>query len=215
VIIVFLNFIESQLSLGVLLVLPRSMYERGMVSEAMKLASTGIEIATSCHSETKLLLADLCTTMGGEQLEGTDAMTQGYESLQRALNLRLAAVENGLMDPDHPQITNSYMNVGAAALGIGKIQEAVDLGEKSILLRAKREEEQIQMLAMSFHNVALAALTAGQLSKAETHPKKSMDFNKKTGKNPLALILVFLQRGGVRAALAIRDFGKSAAESSD
>ncbi len=159
------------------------MYEKGLFSRAIKLASTGIEIATACSSETRLLLADLWTTTGGAQLEGSNLLMESYDSLKKALNLRLEAVGAGLMNADHPQIANSYMSLGTAALGVGRTQESIDLGEKSILLREKKKEDQLQMLAMSYHNVALAALTIRQLDKAEKFIQEAIDLSKQTCKS--------------------------------
>lgn len=151
----------------------RSMFEKGLYSRSMKVASTGIQIATSSLEETRLLLADLWTVVGGSELETGNKSS--YESLDRALKLRLQAKDCGLMDIDHPQIANSYMSLGTAAVGVGKTKEAIELGEKSILCRDKRKEDQIQMLAMSHHNVALASLADGQLEKAENSISKSWD----------------------------------------
>ena len=153
------------------------MYESGMYVRAIQLAKTGLDILTSQDSETSLLQADLWTTIGGAQLLATNSQ-DAYISLNNALNLRLEAVKLHLMDPDHPQIANSYMSVGTAAVGSGNIEEAIRLGEKSIDLRAGRETEQIQMLAMSHHNVALACLCAGQLDKAERFSKRSIELSR-------------------------------------
>lgn len=150
------------------------MFERGMFSRAMKLARTGLQIAQATSSETRLLRADLLTTIGGAQLEGL-FLEESYTSLNDALNLRLSACDSGLMDPTHPQIANSYMSLGTAAVCTGRVQEAIHLGQKSIELRRSREAEQVQMLAMSYHNVALAALCAGQLGMADQHVSRSIE----------------------------------------
>jgi len=156
------------------------MHERGMLEPAIKLARTGLDITEDLSSETRLLQADLWTTIGAAQVAGS-LVEESYVSLERALNLRLSAVEAGLMDGTHPQIANSYMSLGTAAVGIsGRVQDAIDLGEKSIQLRKGRIEEQIQMLALSHHNVALATLTCGQLEKADAFIDKSMEISAET-----------------------------------
>lgn len=159
------------------------MYERGLFTRATNLASTGIEIATAFGGENRLLLAYLWTTTGGAQLEGTNLQIESYHSLNKALRFRLEAVRADLIDSHHPQIANSYMSLGTAALGIGRIQEAMDLGEKSIFLRENRRHDQLQMLAMSYHNVALAALMFRQLGKAEKFILKAIDLSKQTCKS--------------------------------
>jgi hypothetical protein len=73
------------------------------------------------------------------------------------------------------------MSLGTAAVGNSeRVHEAINLGEKSIGLREGRAEEQIQMLALSHHNVALAALTCGQLEKADAFIEKSMEISAET-----------------------------------
>ncbi|KAH6973821.1 P-loop containing nucleoside triphosphate hydrolase protein [Ilyonectria sp. MPI-CAGE-AT-0026] len=144
-----------------------SMFERGMFSRAMKLAFTGVRIVDSSPAETRLLRADLFTTIGGCQLEITNAFEDAYTNLEKALQFRLDASKAGLMDADHPQIANSYMSLGTAAAGNRLNDVAMELAGKSIELREERKEDQIQMLAMSYHNLAIAALMAGQLDKAE------------------------------------------------
>ncbi|KAK4147450.1 uncharacterized protein C8A04DRAFT_24700 [Dichotomopilus funicola] len=132
--------------------------------------------------ETRLLPADLWTVIGGVQLEGIE-LEESYQSLKLALDLRLDAVQAGLMDEKHSQIANSYMGLGTAAVGIGRVQEALELGEKSISQRAGRPNEQIQMFAMSYHNVALAALHDGQLDKADAFIKKSIELTSVTSQS--------------------------------
>ncbi|KAJ3496718.1 hypothetical protein NLG97_g2459 [Lecanicillium saksenae] len=144
----------------------------GMYVRAIELATTGLNIVTGLDSETRLLQADLWTTIGAAQLLAAGCQ-EAYDSLKRAFDLRMGAVKSGLIDSGHAQVANSYMNLGTAAIGAGNVQEAIDLGEKSIELRAGREEGQLQMLAMSHHNVALASLFAGQLDKAERFSKAS------------------------------------------
>jgi tetratricopeptide (TPR) repeat protein len=158
------------------------MYERGMFGPAVKLARTGLEIAKALECETRLLRADLFTVIGGVQVEGTE-LEESYQSLKSALDLRLAAVQAGLMDEKHPQIANSYMGLGTAAVGIGRVQEALKLGEQSISQRAGSPDEQIQMFAMSYHNVALATLHNGQLDKADAFIKKSMELTSVTSQS--------------------------------
>src|SRR4051812_39571404 len=158
------------------------MYERGMFGPAMKLASTGREIAEASTSETRLLLADLWTTIGAAQLESS-VLNESYVSVKLALDLRLAASKDGLLEPTHPQIANSYMRLGTTSVGIGRAQEAIELGEKSIELRLSRKEDQIQMLAMSHHNVALAALNCGQLDKADNYITKAIEITSVTSES--------------------------------
>ncbi|KAH6847435.1 hypothetical protein B0I37DRAFT_430992 [Chaetomium sp. MPI-CAGE-AT-0009] len=157
----------------------RSMYERGLFGPSVKLARTGLDIATALQSETRLLRADLWTVIGGVQLEGT-GLKESYQSLKLALDLRLEAVQAGLMDEKHPQSANSYMSLGTAAIGIGRVQEALELGEQSISQRSGRPDGQIQMFAMTYHNVALAALYNGQLDKADAFINKSVELTSVT-----------------------------------
>ena len=158
------------------------MYERGMFGPSVKLACTGLDIATALPCETRLLTADLWTVIGGVQLEGT-VLEESYQSLKLALDLRLDAVQAGLMDEKHPQIANSYMGFGTAAVGIGLVQEALELGEQSISQRVGRPDEQIQMFAMSYYNVALASLHNGQLDKADSFIKKSIELTSVTSQS--------------------------------
>ncbi|KAH6617434.1 hypothetical protein F5144DRAFT_633667, partial [Chaetomium tenue] len=159
-----------------------SMYERGMFGPSLKLARTGLDIAAALSCETRSLKANLWTVIGGVQLEGVD-LEESYRSLKFALDLRLDAVQAGLMDEKHPQIANSYMRLGTAAVGIGRVQEALKLGEQSISQRLAIPDKQIQMLAMSHHNVALAALHSGQLDKADAFIKRSIELTSITSKS--------------------------------
>ena len=159
------------------------MYERGMLAPAIKLARTGLEIAEALSTETRLLRADLWTTIGGAQLPNPKLAEDSYQSLKLALDLRLSAVDAGLMERTHPQIANSHMSLGTAALGVGHVQEALDLGERSVALRQGRTDEQVQMLALSHHNVALASLTAGRVDKADREIETSMRISGFTGQS--------------------------------
>lgn len=150
------------------------MYERGMFSQAINLAVRGIEIAGGLNGDNRLLLADLWTTVGGSQLEDPMMFHDGFDSLEMALKLRKDASEDGLIDPAHPQLANSYMSLGGAATGIGRYRDAVSLGKRSVDLRKDREEEQLQMLAMSHHNIGLAWLALNELEEADTALKKAL-----------------------------------------
>ncbi|KAK3366653.1 hypothetical protein B0T24DRAFT_596567 [Lasiosphaeria ovina] len=144
-----------------------SMYERGILGPAVKLARTGLDIATTLPYETRLPTADLWKAIRDAQLEGS-GLQESYNSLKLAL------------------IANSYMALGTAAVGIGHAEEAMELGERSIALRLGCIEEQIQMFAMSHHNVALAALHSNRLDKAEEFVQKSIELTLVTSQSMTA-----------------------------
>lgn len=90
------------------------MYERGTLESAIKLARTGLEIAEALSIETRLLRADFWTIIGGAQVAGS-LLEDSHDSLELALNLRLSAVEAGLMDKTHPYIANPYILLDTAS----------------------------------------------------------------------------------------------------
>lgn len=162
------------------------MYERGLTSQALKLALTAVRVCEVSNQECRLLLADCWTTIGGVQIEthsATDSATaDSYNSLKTALDLRLQAVTIGLMNADHPQIANSFMSLSSAALGLSvrssstdPAREAVELAKKSIGLREKNPTVQEQMHSLSYHNLALAHLQLCELGEAEEAATKGLE----------------------------------------
>lgn len=106
------------------------MYDRGRLGSAIKLARTGLHVAEALSIETRLLQADFWTVIGAAQVAGS-LLEDSHDSLELALNLRLSAVEAGLMDKTHPYIVNPYILLGTAVVGTsGPVHEAVDLDEK-------------------------------------------------------------------------------------
>jgi tetratricopeptide (TPR) repeat protein len=147
-----------------------------MYAQAIKLASTGKDICKISDGESRLLLADLWTTIGAVQVDSHLA-EQSYSSMASALHLRLSAAQDSLIKPHHAQMANSYMNLGYAATGSGRIPEAIELAEKSIEIRQRDPENtkaQLQMLAMSFHNVGVASWMDGQLTRSEEAYSKAI-----------------------------------------
>lgn len=106
------------------------MYDRGRLKSAIKLARTGLDVAEALSIETRLLRADFWTLIGGAQVAGS-LLEDSHDSLELALQLRLSAVEAGLVDKTHPYIANPYILLGTATVGAsGLAHEAVDLEEE-------------------------------------------------------------------------------------
>ncbi|CEL03041.1 hypothetical protein ASPCAL04199 [Aspergillus calidoustus] len=150
------------------------LYERGFFARALQLARTCKEICEKSTQESRLLLANSWTTIGGAAIEQCDNEL-GYNSLKEALRLRESAVADGLMDASHPQIANSYMRVAAAAVGFGRVEEAQRLNKTSIEIRSRDPSSQLQMLAMSYHNLGISYLAAGQPEEARKALERSQE----------------------------------------
>lgn len=152
----------------------RYFYERGSFGRAYSLANTAKAYCAKSAEESRLLLADSLAAIGGvdvEECRNEDA----YSALARALDLRLEAVSDGLMDADHPQIANSYMSLAVSAVGCGKVDEAIRLNLRSIEIRQVDPSIQLQMLSMSYHNLAISYLMARKPDEALETIQKSRD----------------------------------------
>ena len=159
------------------------MHGMGLFSWASSLADTGMRITGSFKGEMKLLTACLWTIVGDCQLESPNTLQDGYASHNKALRLQLEASEAGLIEPTHSHIANSYTRLVIAAECNGLFEEAAKFGEKSIELLKDGKEEQMEMLAMSYHAVGLAYLTLGQLDKSDEALKAGAELANKFSKS--------------------------------
>ncbi|KAF9894822.1 hypothetical protein FE257_004443 [Aspergillus nanangensis] len=148
------------------------LYERGFFSQSVSLAQTCKGICENSACESRLLLADSLTTISGVEIERCNNQ-KGYNGLKEALRLRESAVKDGLIEPNHPQIANSYMSLAAAAVGYDKVQEARQLNETSIKIRWENPSSQLQMLSMSYHNLGISHLMNGDPNEALKAIKRS------------------------------------------
>lgn len=95
-----------------------------------------------------------------------------------ALDIREAAVKEGYLEPDHPQVANSYMNLGVSlANETDKTKEVIQLHQKAIIIREespKFKDSQAQMWSLNYLNIGRCYWMENDLEEASNALKKSL-----------------------------------------
>jgi tetratricopeptide (TPR) repeat protein len=92
------------------------------------------------------------------------------ELAKQAMNVREEAVKNGLMDENHPNRANGFMNVGVV-LALDNPMAAIKMHSKALEIRLGSEKyrsEQIHGLALNYVNLGRCWWVVGELEKASS-----------------------------------------------
>lgn len=127
-----------------------------------------------------LLLADLYSLQSDLHNEMTQA-SKAVELAKKSLELKKAAVKAKVLDRHHPQIANSYMDIGVFIGGTNP-QAAIRLHEKAIRIREqspKYADQQMQLLSLNYMNLGRCWWMIKELDKATTAYQKSLHIIKR------------------------------------
>lgn len=155
-------------AVGNCLNLQRYMFERGRFEISFSLAKTAETLYDKADFQDRgLLLADIYSVQGAMRLELME-MDVASELFKRAMRIREDAVDAGLLDPDHPNRANSYMNLGVS-VGSGDPRRAIGLHQRALDIRersSKYTNEQMQGLALNLLNLGRSLILVQQLDTA-------------------------------------------------
>ena len=144
------------------------MFERGRFEISFSLAKTAETLYNKADfQDRQLLLADIYSVQGAMRLELME-MDVASEFFKRAMRIREDAVDAGLLDPDHPNRANSYMNLGVS-VGSGDPRRAIGLHQKALDIRersSKYTNEQMQGLALNLLNLGRSLILVQELDTA-------------------------------------------------
>ncbi|KAF2759935.1 hypothetical protein EJ05DRAFT_315515 [Pseudovirgaria hyperparasitica] len=144
---------------------PRHLLEEGMWSEEIELMQTALHV---CEDKSGLEYAHLCNTYGHLEVERANA-SKGLEYLETSRKIR-----ETLLDPMHPELANTYNNIGNAVLQEYETPEAVpraiELYSRSVKINDAPSSAFIWHL-----NLSRATRLAGDYARARFHAAKSRE----------------------------------------
>jgi hypothetical protein len=100
-----------------------------------------------------LLLADIYTVYGAMHVELT-AIDEATSCFTKAMRIREEAVTNGVLDREHPNRANSFMNLGVSVAN-QDTREAIRLHQKALDIRessSKYTQDQVQSRSLNYLN---------------------------------------------------------------
>ena len=146
----------------------RYLFERGQFETSVALAETAeASYSIANLQDMDLLLADIYTVQGAVLLEikGADKASALFE---KAMEIREAAVAAGVLDQDHPNRANSYMNHGVSNTN-DNASKAIELHNKALSIRQrtpKYAQDQMQGLALNHLNLGRCLILTNRLDEA-------------------------------------------------
>ncbi|EGE82161.1 hypothetical protein BDDG_05104 [Blastomyces dermatitidis ATCC 18188] len=127
-----------------------------------------------------LLLADLYSLQADIHNELTQA-DKAVEFAKRSLEIKEKAVAAKVLDKHHPQLANSYMDIGVFIAGTNPLG-AIRLHERAIAIREgspKYADDQMQLLSLNYMNIGRCWWMVEEFDKATAAYQKSLDIIKK------------------------------------
>ncbi|UKZ66307.1 uncharacterized protein TrAtP1_007482 [Trichoderma atroviride] len=121
--------------------------------------------------------ADLQSDLHNELTQANKAV----ELAKKSLEIKQAAVKAKVLDRNHPQIANSYMDIGVF-IGGANPQAAIRLHEKAIRIREqspKYADQQMQLLSLNYMNLGRCWWMIKELDKATAAYQKSLHIIKR------------------------------------
>ncbi|EER38585.1 pfs domain-containing protein [Histoplasma capsulatum H143] len=126
-----------------------------------------------------LLLADLYSLQADMYNELSQA-EKAVEFAKRSLKIKEQAVADKALDKHHPQLANSYMDIGVFIAGMNP-RGAIRLHEKAIVIREgspKYADDQMQLLSLNYMNIGRCWWMVKELDKATAAYEKSISIIK-------------------------------------
>ncbi|KAK9857762.1 hypothetical protein MYU51_019987 [Penicillium brevicompactum] len=127
-----------------------------------------------------LLLADLYSLQADMYNEMTQA-DKAVDLARQSLKIKKAAVKAKVLDKHHPQIANSYMDIGVFIGGTNP-RGAIRLHEKAIGIRERSRKyahQQMQLLSLNYMNIGRCWWMIKDLDKAIVAYQKSLEIIKR------------------------------------
>ncbi|KAF2489451.1 hypothetical protein BU16DRAFT_598496 [Lophium mytilinum] len=150
--------------------------ERGRFEISSKLICTAENTYKSLTClETNLFWADLCTVKLFYVNE-TDHSSTAIELATEAHEIRETAVENGVLEEDHPNRANGLMNLGVMYTKVQPLK-AIELHTSAIAIRqqsTRYRDDQVHGLALNYLNLGRSYWCAGQLDDAADSLEKCL-----------------------------------------
>lgn len=87
---------------------------------------------------------------------------------------RAVAIDEQLLERDHPNLAISYANLGLAYRNVGKLNEALNYLEKAISIQENSQEINLPALAISYSNIGYVYLDLLKHEKGISYFKKSI-----------------------------------------
>ncbi|EGC47733.1 conserved hypothetical protein [Histoplasma capsulatum var. duboisii H88] len=147
-----------------------------------------------------LLLADLYSLQADMYNELSQA-EKAVEFAKRSLKIKEQAVADKALDKHHPQLANSYMDIGVFIAGMNP-RGAIRLHEKAIVIREgspKYADDQMQLLSLNYMNIGRCWWMVKELDKATAAYEKSISIIKELEE---ATGAPFAQKSWAMSALA-------------
>jgi tetratricopeptide (TPR) repeat protein len=123
-----------------------------------------------------MLLADLYSLQGDMYNELTQA-DKAVSFARAALKIKEDAVVAKALDKDHPQMANSYMDIGVFIAG-QNVHEAIRLHKRAIKIREGSEkyaDDQMQLLSLNYMNIGRCWWMVGELDKATNALQRGLE----------------------------------------
>ncbi|PGH01896.1 hypothetical protein GX51_04949 [Blastomyces parvus] len=153
-----------------------------------------------------LLRADMYSLQADMYNELTQA-DRAVEFAKKSLKIKKKAVDIKALDKHHPQLANSYMDIGVF-IAEEKPHRAIRLHNKAIMIREgspKYADEQMQLLSLNYMNIGHCWCMVKEFDKATTAYQKSLDIIKELEEVTGA---PFAQKAWAMSALAKALLGK-------
>ena len=157
-------------SYNVLLTSRRYLCERGRFDKSSKLIQTAENVYQALEDkENDLFRADLRTVKLYYANE-TDHNNSSIDLATEALDIREEAVRLGLLEEDHPNRANGFMNLAVMYAKVNP-EKAVELNITALSIRTKTtrfQDQQIHGLALNYLNLGRSYWCSGRLDEAAT-----------------------------------------------
>ncbi|KAF8249052.1 TPR-like protein [Wilcoxina mikolae CBS 423.85] len=150
--------------------------EKNRIDLAFTLARTGHKLCEGPDG-CKLILAGICTVLGALHLDKNETK-DAYDYLDKARVLREEEVKNKRLAEYDPRLANSYSDLAASATALERYDEAVKLNHRSIKIRQKKPEIQIQMLSLTYHNLGTSLAKLSKVDDARAALEDSLEISK-------------------------------------
>ena len=146
----------------------RYLYERGRFNLSFPLARTVEKLCQAVDSnDSRLLLADAYSVQAAMLNEQTE-MKAAITLWEKALEIRENLVAGKVLDEDHPNRAQSFMNLGVSVAHHDTVK-AIQLHQKALEIRrrsTKFTNIQVQGLSLNHMNIGRSLLEVGELDKA-------------------------------------------------
>ncbi|KAK6349285.1 hypothetical protein TWF730_010035 [Orbilia blumenaviensis] len=154
--------------------------EQGRFDTSLEISLSAEKVCEKANiKDGGLLLADIYTIQGTVHIELNKNINTATNLFQKALEIREDAVTIGIMDPNHPNRANSFMNMGNG-FSHSDPQKTIELHERAIETRRNgsrppKREDSCLHLAVSYLCIGKCHLKLGNSDDALASFKKCLE----------------------------------------